>query len=124
MDRLKALTGRELESHEELAEWTSDKKVEFVVDKLIENDIPVAPIYQMGDVVYDPQVKARGMIIEYEHPRAGMIRQPNFPIQFSKTPAVTRPAPILGQHNVEILRSLLGYREDEIVKLKEDEVIT
>jgi CoA:oxalate CoA-transferase len=124
VDRLRDVTERELDSHEELEQWVSDKKVKFVVDKLIESNIPVAPIYQMDDVVEDPQVRARGMIIEYEHPRAGKIRQPNFPLRFSKAPAVATPAPMLGQHNDEILAALLGYGEGEIAKLRAEEVIT
>lgn len=124
VDRLKELTGRELESHEDLEQWASDKKVKFIVEKLIEANIPVAPIYQINDVVEDPQVKARGMIIEMEHPRAGKIRQPNFPVKLSKTPVITEPAPVLGQHNAEILVNLLGYDEDEVATLRKESIIT
>lgn len=124
VDRLNVVVSYDLETNEDLERWVSDKKVPFVVDKLVEANIPVAPIYQIDAVVEDPQVKARGMIIEFEHPRAGKIRQPNFPVKFSKTLFVTKPAPMLGQHNDEILRDLLGYSPEEIAMLRQEGVIT
>jgi CoA:oxalate CoA-transferase len=124
IDRLKAAIGQDLETNEDLNQWLKDKKVQFVVETLVEADVPVAPIYQIDAVVEDPQVRARGMIIELEHPKAGKTRQPNFPVKFSKTPVVPKPAPMLGQHNDEILRTLLGYSEDNITALRQEGVIT
>jgi crotonobetainyl-CoA:carnitine CoA-transferase CaiB-like acyl-CoA transferase len=123
VDRLKELTGSELESNEDLQRWVTGKKVNEVVDAIIGVDVPVAPIYQVDEVVEDPQVKARGMIVEIEHPRAGRVRLPGFPVKFSETPAVTGAAPSLGQHNEELL-SGLGYGEDEIEALRKKGVIT
>ncbi len=123
VDRLKKVVGQELDSNEDLQRWIADKRVQFVVDTLVEANVPVAPIYQLNDVVNDPQVEARGMIIDLEHPRAGKIKQPNFPLKFSGTPAVTNPAPVLGQHNGEVLSNILGYTEDEIAELRKDGVI-
>ena len=123
VDRLRQAVGQPLESHEELEHWVSDKTVNFVVEKLLGANVPVAPIYQLDEAVEDPQIKARGMVIEFEHPRAGKLKQPNFPLKFSKTPVLVKPAPILGQHNDEILRDL-GYSDEEISELKREEVIT
>ena len=124
VDRLRQAVGQHLESHEELEQWVSDKTVDFVVEKLLGADIPVAPIYQIDEAVEDPQIKARGMVIEFEHPRAGKLKQPNFPLKFSKTLVHVKPAPVLGQHNDEILRDLLGYSDEEIAELRQEEVIT
>jgi len=123
VDRLKELTGRELESNEDLQGWVSDKTMRGVVDSLVAANIPVAPVYQLDEVVEDPQVKARGMIVEVDHPKAGRVRQPNFPVRFSRTPADVCAAPSLGQHNEEIL-SGLGYGDDEIMALRKKGVIT
>ena len=123
VDRLRELTGRELESNEDLQEWVSDKTMRGVVDSLVAANIPVAPVYQLDEVVEDPQVKARGMIVEVDHPKAGRVRQPNFPVRFSRTPADVCAAPSLGQHNEEIL-SGLGYGDDEIMALRKKGVIT
>lgn len=124
VERLKKIVGQELENQEDLARWTADKTMRFVVEALVAGDIPVAPAYQLNNVVEDPQVKARGMISEMEHPQAGSLRQPSFPIRFSKAQTVLRPAPMLGQHNVEVLRDLLGYSEAEIAELRREEIIT
>ena len=124
VDRLKEVTGSDLESNEDLQQWVSDKEVRGVVDALVEANVPVAPIYQLDEVVEDPQVKARGMIVEVEHPRAGRVRQPNFPVRFSRTPAAADAAPMLGQHNEEILSDLLGYGVEEITALRKSGVIT
>jgi crotonobetainyl-CoA:carnitine CoA-transferase CaiB-like acyl-CoA transferase len=71
--------------------------------------MPVGPINTIGDMLADPQVAAREMVVETEHPKAGRTRAIGLPIKFSDTPgAVTRPAPLLGEHTREILESL-GY---------------
>ena len=69
--------------------------------------VPVGPINRIGDMLADPQVAAREMVVEVEHPRAGRTKAIGMPVKFSETPcAVTRPSPLLGQHTREILGSL------------------
>jgi crotonobetainyl-CoA:carnitine CoA-transferase CaiB-like acyl-CoA transferase len=63
------------------------------------------------------------MIIEIDHPKAGRLRQPNFPLKFSTALTLSKPAPMLGQHNEEILKDL-GYRVEEIAVLKKEGVIS
>ena len=123
VERLKKVVGKDIESNDDVQQWVCNKKVEYVVDKLVEADVPVAPIYQLDDVVNDPQVKARCMVTELDHPKAGLIRQPNFPVKFSKTPVKVEPAPSLGQHNDEILGAL-GYDNQAIADLRKEGVIT
>ena len=124
VDRLKKIVGHDLENNEDLERWLSNKTVDFVVVALADADVPVAPVYQIDAVIEDPQIKARGMITEVEHPKAGRVRQPNFPLKSSVSPIVTRPAPMLGQHNDEILRDLLGYGDEAIAELRREGVIT
>ncbi len=55
----------------------------------------------------DPQVRARDMVVEVEHPVAGPTRLVGIPVKLSETPgAVCRPAPTLGQHTAEVLGEL------------------
>jgi crotonobetainyl-CoA:carnitine CoA-transferase CaiB-like acyl-CoA transferase len=126
VDRLMTGMGVEtLESKEELKEWVAGGTVEEVVDALSAVAVPVAPIYRMNQLTEDPQVKHREMIITLEHPTAGTVRSPDFPVKFSKTPAeVIRPAPLLGQHNEEVLTKLLGYRKEDVNELRSSGVIT
>ncbi|HEY0484578.1 MAG TPA: CoA transferase [Kofleriaceae bacterium] len=76
--------------------------------------VPVGPVNQIGDMLADPQVAARDMVLEVDHPRAGRTRALGMPIKFSDAHAdLTRPAPLLGQHTREILEAL-GYSAAEI----------
>ncbi len=76
--------------------------------------VPVGPVNRIGDMLADPQVAAREMVVEVEHPRAGTTRALGLPIKFSDTPgSVTRAAPLLGQHTREILATL-GYSGAEV----------
>ena len=82
--------------------------------------IPVGPVNSIGDMLADPQVAARDMVLEVDHPRAGRMKTLGTPMKFSATPtAVTRPAPTLGQHTDEILASL-GYDRAAIERLRQD----
>ncbi|MDQ3026175.1 MAG: CoA transferase [Pseudomonadota bacterium] len=82
--------------------------------------VPVGPVNRIGDMLADPQVAAREMVVELEHPRAGTTRALGFPIKFSETPgSITRAAPVLGQHTREILAAL-GYSVAEVDQLFRD----
>lgn len=82
--------------------------------------IPNGPINSIDEVVVDPQVIAREMMLEVEHPVAGKTFLPGIPIKLSATPgAVRQSAPLLGQHTVEILRDVFGYNPQQIANLEE-----
>jgi len=78
----------------------------------------------ISDVVSDPQVLANDYVTDFNHPVWGKIQVVGSPVKFSKTPAAAqREAPEFGQHTEEILTEILGYTWDDIVKLKDEEVI-
>jgi crotonobetainyl-CoA:carnitine CoA-transferase CaiB-like acyl-CoA transferase len=82
--------------------------------------VPVGPVNQIGDMLADPQVAAREMVLEVDHPRAGRTQALGMPIKFSEARGeLTRPAPLLGQHSREIL-DRLGYSTQEIKALERD----
>jgi crotonobetainyl-CoA:carnitine CoA-transferase CaiB-like acyl-CoA transferase len=82
--------------------------------------VPVGPVNRIGDMLADPQVAAREMVIEVDHATAGRVKALGTPIKFSGTPGtVTRAAPLLGQHTREILASL-GYSAAEIGALEQE----
>jgi crotonobetainyl-CoA:carnitine CoA-transferase CaiB-like acyl-CoA transferase len=90
---------------------------------LDEYDIPNAPVNDLEQVFTDPQVVARGMIGTYKHPTLGDIRYPPSPIKFSEWDAPNRPAPMLGEHTVEVLTGKLGLDEPEVRRLAGDGVV-
>lgn len=85
------------------------------LDMLIPEDIWCSQVNTMKEMVNDPQVKHNGMIMTYDHPKVGRVATTGFTVKFSETPqAIYRPAPLLGQHSVEILKELGDYSEQEI----------
>jgi len=124
MDRLAEVVGTEKLDYPAVTDWVRTRTVQEVVDKFVENSIPVAPVLAMDKVVTNPQVLARDMIVEVEHPQAGRIKVLGFPIKFSETPGkVEKPPALLGQHNEEILSTLLGYTKEQIAELRKEKVI-
>ena len=86
---------------------------------LTANGIPVGAINNLAQVVEHPQVKARGSMVELEHPRAGKVRVVGVPVRLSATPgAVRTPAPALGEHTDAVLRELLGLGAADIDALR------
>ncbi|MBK8323468.1 MAG: CoA transferase [Betaproteobacteria bacterium] len=82
-------------------------------------DIAVGPINSIGQMLAEPQVAAREMVVEVDHPKAGRTKVLGMPVKFSDTPcSITRAAPLLGQHTDEVLSSL-GYSAAEIDALCE-----
>ena len=81
------------------------------------------PVNTMDDVLADPHFNDRGVFVEIEHPVTGKLTYPGAPVKMTETPWQMRsPAPLLGQHNEDILGEL-GYTKEDLVKLKEQNVI-
>lgn len=81
--------------------------------------VPCGPINNVAQVLADPQVRAREMVVKVDHPTAGETTLPGTPIKLSATPASVRtPAPRLGEHTQEILRDLLHYDAARIATLE------
>ena len=90
---------------------------------LDEFDIPNAPVNDMEQVFTDPQVMARGMIGTYKHPTLGDVRYPPTPIKWSDWDSPNLPAPMLGQHTVEVLMERLGLDEGAVRELAVEGVV-
>ena len=69
-------------------------------------------------------MKARGTLVEMDHPRAGKVKMVGAPVRLSETPGSVRtPSPMLGEHTTEVLRDLLGMSADAVEALREQGVI-
>ena len=93
------------------------------IEALIEADVPSGPVLTGEEAISDPQIVHNGTLVEWEHPDAGIVRQPKPAARFSATPAEPKYAAAhRGQHNEETLLGL-GYTNEEITQLKETGVI-
>jgi crotonobetainyl-CoA:carnitine CoA-transferase CaiB-like acyl-CoA transferase len=86
--------------------------------------IPCGLIKNVAEVCTDPQVLARDMVVQLNHPTAGPISVNGVPIKLSATPGeVSEPPPLLGQHTETVLADILGYTADQIAELRELKVV-
>ena len=95
---------------------------EELVLRLDENQVPFAEINSRPEVIEDPQVKAMGALLEFEHPLGGAMRQPRPPGRFSDTETgIYRYSPELGEHTAEVLNEF-GFTDSEIETLHDERV--
>ncbi|HJS38497.1 MAG TPA: CaiB/BaiF CoA-transferase family protein [Burkholderiales bacterium] len=82
------------------------------------------PINDIAQVFAEPQVQARGVKIEVDHPVAGKLPMVASPMRFSDTPLEHKtPPPLLGEHTEAVLRDVLGKSAEEIARLRESGVL-
>jgi crotonobetainyl-CoA:carnitine CoA-transferase CaiB-like acyl-CoA transferase len=109
---------------EKLEKYVSEHNLDEVVEFLLSAGVPVAPVYQTYDTCADPHLAERNMFVEIVHPKAGKYKAINFPFKMSKTqPEIKSPAPLLGQHNKEVICDILGKSEDYLENLKKKGII-
>ena len=81
--------------------------------------VPIAPILNIEDFYNSPHTKARKFFVEVAHPVAGKAEYPGPPYKWTETPAaITRPAPCLGEHNIEIYCKELGFSKKDLVAFR------
>lgn len=98
---------------------TRDEWFEF----LTKRDVPAGKVYTFDEVVSDPQVQHREMVLEIEHPTLGKVKQPGIAVKLSETPGKVRTfSPLFGEHTEEILQEL-GYTGAQIGELRQAKVI-
>jgi len=83
-------------------------------------DACVMPVKTFNEAIQDPQLRARNMVVDIDHPKLGKIQNIASPIKYSRTPLAIRSiAPKIGQNTKEILDSL-GYSTEQIQNFKKD----
>jgi len=91
---------------------------------LTEAGIPSGPINTLDRVFADPQVAARNMVVEIDHPKVGGFRSIGNPVKTPRMPeGPFEPPPMHGQHTQKVLRELLGYSSERVRELIEKGVI-
>jgi crotonobetainyl-CoA:carnitine CoA-transferase CaiB-like acyl-CoA transferase len=123
-----ATNGKRVENRAELTRLLQEvflqRSTREWVELLESAGVPNGPINDIAQVFEEPQVKARGIRVELNHPVAGKLATVASPMRFSGTPLEHRAAPpLLGQHTDEVLRGILGKTDAEIGQLRADGTI-
>jgi formyl-CoA transferase len=82
-------------------------------------DVPCGPIMGTADLANDEHVRGRQMWVELDHPQRGKWFNVGMPIKLSASPPKIERSPLLGEHTDEVLRTVLGYDDAAIAKLKQ-----
>jgi crotonobetainyl-CoA:carnitine CoA-transferase CaiB-like acyl-CoA transferase len=108
-----------------LADWLKDREREDAVERILAAGIPCAPVSAAREGHLLEPIAKSDFVREVDHPLAGRVPIPTQPLRFLGTGdrAFPRPAPLLGEHNAEILRSLLGLGDAEIEQLRSEGIV-
>ena len=90
--------------------------------KMLEGKIPVAPVNSIPQALREPQVDALGLIIGYDHPGLGIIRQTGPPFKFSGYKPEFKPGSAMGKDTEDVLIRLGGYSKTELSEFKKEEI--
>ena len=108
---------------EAINEWTLNYNVEEIIEKLTLVNVPCGPIYSVKEMFEDPHFIYRELFEEVSHLDSSL-KIPAILPKLIDTPGKTKSSgPSLGMHNKEILKNILGYKDNKIRKLKENGII-
>ena len=103
----------------ELKKWTANE----ILERLLVNDVPSAPVVTRFELLKDPQVRENQILEQHESDEFGKVRQPRPAARFDMTPSSIRKlAPMLGADNESIL-SALGYGVEDIERLSLNRIL-
>src|SRR5712664_3138468 len=120
---VRAANAEEVRCREEIEAIIKTRTRDEWYDFLVKADVCVGKVYEPEEVVADPQVQARDMIVEMRHPVHGTVKQFGQPIKLSDTPGTMRTAaPYSGEHTDQVLGEL-GLLAAEIRNLREKKIV-
>ncbi|MBT7760814.1 MAG: formyl-CoA transferase, partial [Rhodospirillaceae bacterium] len=106
-----------------IAEWTGQRGKHDIMRVMGEAGVPCGACQDTGEVLADPHLKAREMIVDLEYGQRGTYQTVGCPIKLSASAAeITRP-PELGEHTDDVLRGLLQISDSDIARLREENVV-
>jgi crotonobetainyl-CoA:carnitine CoA-transferase CaiB-like acyl-CoA transferase len=111
---------------EERAAWCAPRSPDAAVKELLAEGIPAAAMVPAFATLDDPHLRARGFFQAIDNPIVGEQEYPGWPVRFGSRESTDwwpGPAPTLGQHTEEVLRTELGVDDDDVVRLRADGVI-
>ncbi len=103
--------------------WTCQRTKIEAMETLGKAGVPAGAILTTAELAQDAYLRESGMFVTMQHPVRGPIVMPGFPIKLSASAVPIEPAPLLGQHNEEVYRGLLGLAPEELERLRKARVI-
>jgi succinyl-CoA---D-citramalate CoA-transferase len=109
-----------------IGDWAAEREPDDIIETLSAAGVISGPINTVADVVNDPQLRARGMLVEHHDERLGRpVLGPGITPQLSESPGSVRNAGSArpGQHNDDVYIGLLGKSDEELADLRAEEVL-
>jgi formyl-CoA transferase len=106
-----------------VAEWTRQRSKHEVMKLLGDAGVPCGATLDTGEVLTDPHLRAREMIVDIEYPTRGTYQTVGSPIKLSDSPVTVQRPPLLGEHTEALLGALCGVAPDEVKRLKDSGVV-
>jgi CoA:oxalate CoA-transferase len=107
-----------------VASWASKFTTAELVTMMDKVGLPCAPVMDVAQIVKDPHMNSREMIVDVEQMLSGPLKMPGTVFKMSQTPGdPLNPAPFLGEHNSEIYGEMLGYSQEKLDELAATEII-
>ncbi|HYI16317.1 MAG TPA: formyl-CoA transferase, partial [Thermomicrobiales bacterium] len=100
-------------------EWTKTLDKFEVMDLCNPLNIPCGPILSMKELAEEPSLRATGTVVEVDHPTRGKYLTVGNPVKLSDSPSDVQRSPLLGEHTDEILRTVVGFGDKDIVAARE-----
>ena len=106
-----------------MSDWTRQRTKHKVMDILGAAGVPSGACQDTGEVLADPHLRERQMVVDVDFPTRGTYQTVGCPIKLSDSPAeIVRP-PLLGEHTAEILASVCDVSPDDFARLRENGVV-
>jgi formyl-CoA transferase len=106
-----------------ITEWTTQRTKHEVMRILGEAGVPCGKVLDSIELLADPHMKERGMIVTVKHPARGDFTMPGCAVRLEDSPVEVTPAPLLGQHNAEVFGEMLGYGTTQLEELQREGII-
>jgi formyl-CoA transferase len=102
--------------------WTGKRTKHEAMETLGAVGVPCGAVLDTSELLTDPSLAERQMMVPIDHPARGRVTMPGNPVRLSASPTTVTPSPLLGEHNAEIYGAL-GCTAEELTILKRDGVI-
>jgi formyl-CoA transferase len=112
----------EAEIDQMITDWTRRHDKHEAMRLIGAASVPAGAVLDTGDLLTEPSFAARGIIQTMRHP-SGELRMPTFPVRFDGAPPPVKPAPLLGEHTVEVFADWLGMNDAEVDRLRAEGIV-